>query len=177
MRPGGNMVAAPINYLELTRDGLRSVMARSLAYTIEHGLVDEQHFYITYLSDHPGVVMPEWLKAQFPEEITIVLQYEFRDLAVMSDRFSVTLSFNGRATTLVVPFSAVRTFMDPSVNFRIDIPMPEPDENRMPSAGGEAAFMVEHSPPKRLPAPPASDMDDDDEPPSSVVSLDAFRKK
>jgi hypothetical protein len=169
-------MAAPIDYLELTREGLRSVMAKSLAHTIAHGLVDDQHFYITFLTGHPGVVMPEWLKAQFPEEITIVLQYEFRDLAVMSDRFSVGLSFKGRHAVLVVPFSAVKTFMDPSVNFQIDIPLPE-DDSTLQGASGEPGYAMD-APPVGLPAPeekeaaPAAEDDGD-----RVVSLDAFRKK
>jgi hypothetical protein len=172
---GGSMTAGPIDYLELTREGLRSVMAKSLAYTIEHGLVDEQHFYITFLTTHSGVVMPDWLKAQFPEEITIVLQYEFRDLAVMSDRFSVSLSFNGRSAILVVPFAAVKTFMDPSVNFQIDIPMPEPDAAS--AAETEEPGFAMDTATKGLPAPtdrkPVASEDEGDR----VVSLDAFRKK
>ncbi len=170
------MSAGPIDYLELTREGLRSVMAKSLAHTIAHGLFDDQHFYITFLTTHSGVVMPDWLKAQFPEEITIVLQFEFRDLAVMSDRFTVSLSFSGRPAILVVPFSAVKTFMDPSVNFQIDIPMPETDTVAANEAS-DPGFAMEPDA-KGLPAPepvetPVNAGDEEDR----VVSLDAFRKK
>ncbi len=168
------MSAGPIDYLELTREGLRSVMAKSLTYTIANGLVEDQHFYITFLTTHSGVVMPEWLKAQFPEEITIVLQYEFRDLAVMSDRFSVSLSFNGRSAILVVPFAAVKTFMDPSVNFQIDIPMPETHEGAPVEAEepGFAMDAVAASLPASEEPSVASEGEGD-----RVVSLDAFRKK
>lgn len=173
---GQTVVAGPIDYLELTREGLRSVMAKSLAHTIEHGLFDEQHFFITYLTTHKGVVMPPWLKAQFPEQITIVLQHEFHDLAVMDDRFSVGLSFSGRTAQLVVPFAAVKTFMDPSVNFQIDIPMPEPETDFGIDPSAESAGAEIETMPERV----ASGEDGEQADTSSeaeVVSLDAFRKK
>lgn len=165
------MSDGPIDYLELTREGLRSVMARALEHAAQNGLYEEQHFFLTFLTDHPGVVMPDWLKAQYPQEITIVLQYEYHDLAVMPDRFSVGLSFNARLATLVVPFSAVRTFADPSVNFRIDIPLADDVEEAHPaiSAGDEDGA---------LPAP--SEMPEEsggERTEGTVVSLDAFRKK
>ncbi len=177
---GQTVGAGPIDYLELTREGLRSVMAKSLAHTIEHGLFDEQHFFITYLTTHKGVVMPQWLKAQFPEQITIVLQHEFRDLAIMDDRFTVGLSFSGKPAMLVVPFAAVKTFMDPSVNFQIDIPMPDPEPgfeiDAAPEASGGTTSADIETMPERAEA-------DDTETPAGtpseaeVVSLDAFRKK
>lgn len=178
---GGNAVAGPIDYLELTREGLRSVMAKSLAHTIEYGLIEDQHFYITFLTQHPGVVVPDWLKAQFPEEITIVLQYEFRDLAVMSDRFSVELSFNGRPTILVVPFASVKTFMDPSVNFRLDIPMPEPEASDGSAQTAEMVALQGFQSKEEVASDNTdtkeSEGTDAKETVAEVVSLDAFRKK
>jgi len=163
------MDSGPIDYGELIRDGLRSVMARALAHTVEHGLYGEQHFFVTFLTGHSGVVMPDWLRAQFPEEITIVLQHEFEDLTVMADRFSVGLSFNGQFSTLVVPFAAVRTFRDPSMNFQIDIPLGDSAPITVSDQGPGEADETE-APPPALPEPAG-------DPADRVVSLDAFRKK
>lgn len=160
-------VGGPIDYLELTRQGLRSVMSKALSHVAEHGLHGEQHFFLTLLSGHPGVVMPDWLRARYPDEITIVLQFEFTDLAVMNDRFSVELTFNGRAATMVVPFSSVRTFADPSVNFRIDIPL---DEDELAGAG-DSDGVDEPDTDEAEAAEPAP------QPEGTVVSLDSFRKK
>ncbi len=144
-------------------------MSRSLAHTLEHGLYGDQHFYITYYTQHSGVVMPDWLRAQFPEEIMIVLEHEFEDLAVMDDRFSVQLSFNGQPTVLVVPFAAVSMFRDPSVNFQIEFPFSDDDMVTVPDT-----MLVETSEPvveTETPEEPEGD------PADRVVSLDAFRKK
>ncbi len=166
------MQSGPIDYGKLIREGLRSVMSRSLAHTLEHGLYGEQHFYITYYTQHSGVVMPDWLRAQFPEEITIVLEHEFDDLAVMADRFSVELSFNGQPTLLVVPFAAVRMFRDPSVNFQIEFPFS--DEDISGQSEPHPAVTIET-------AEPVAEGDEPQEaegdPADRVVSLDAFRKK
>lgn len=162
------MPPGPIDYGSLIRDGLRSVMARALAHTVEQGLYGEQHFYISFVTDHSGVVMPDWLRAQFPEEITIVLQHEYEDLAVMADRFSVELSFGGQPAVLVVPFAAVRSFKDPSVGFQIDIP---PGDDA-PASVAEPGLPV----PVEATEPPEPDEPPGD-PADRVVSLDAFRKK
>ena len=163
------MQSGPIDYGKLIREGLRSVMSRSLAHTLEHGLYGDQHFYITYYTQHSGVVMPDWLRAQFPEEIMIVLEHEFEELAVMDDRFSVELSFNGQPTLLVVPFAAVRMFRDPSVNFQIEFPFPDDDA---PDATTEVIVETPEAP-----AEPAQPVEPEGDPADRVVSLDAFRKK
>jgi hypothetical protein len=169
------MAIEPIDYLDLTRKALRGVMAQALSHAAEHGLVDEQHFYITYRTNSRGVVMPDWLHAQYADEMTIVLQHEFWDLAVMPDRFSVKLSFSSRPTTLVVPFAAVKTFADPSVNFQLDIPpggLDPEDEN------GPRVVSIDDDPAQ---VDISADADADDKPngdgEATVVSLDAFRKK
>jgi len=164
------MYPGPIDYGVLIRDGLRSVMSRALAHTVEHGLYGEQHFYISFVTSHSGVVMPDWLRAQFPEEITIVLQHEYDDLAVMADRFSVELSFNGRPSVLVVPFAAVRTFKDPSVGFQIDIPPGDDEPASVADPGMVASATEAEDSPSETAIPPG-------DPADRVVSLDAFRKK
>jgi len=166
MQPG------PIDYGKLIREGLRSVMARSLAYTLEHGLYGEQHFFITYYTQHSGVVMPDWLREQFPEEIMIVLEHEFEDLAVMEDRFSVRLSFNGKPTLLVVPFAAVSMFRDPSVNFQIEFPFSDDDMSAAPETTA-----TDIPDPVEEVVEPVEPVEQEGDPADRVVSLDAFRKK
>ena len=169
------MSVEPIDYLDLTRKALRGVMSESLTHAAEQGLVGEQHFYITFRTNLRGVVMPDWLLKKYPEEMTIVVQHEYWDLAVMPDRFSIGLSFSDRSVTLVVPFAAVKTFADPSVNFQLEIPPGgwEQEEGAVPSTSedsddGSADEATES---------PASEDDAKESSEATVVSLDAFRKK
>ncbi|GGG43083.1 hypothetical protein GCM10010964_33160 [Caldovatus sediminis] len=146
-------------YDRWTEDALREVVARALEHTAEHGLAGEHHFYLTFRTDHPGVSMPGHLKARYPQEMTIVLQHRFWDLAV--DRqvgaFSVGLSFGGVPATLVVPFAAVTAFADPHVRFGLRF------EPRMEGAAA--------------PAEPAAPVAPEAAPAPQVVSLDAFRRR
>lgn len=167
------MSGGPLDYLELTRQGLCTVIAKALAHVAENGLESDQHFLMTFRSHHPGVVMPPWLKAQYPDEITIVLQHEYRDLAVMDDRFTVGLSFRERGATLVVPYAAVRTFSDPSVNFGIEIPV----SDEPLSVGSDNPIVEAIEAVTEHVEKPSSPSGDDDSQASTVVSLDAFRKK
>ena len=170
------MIVEPIDYLDLTRKALRGVMSKSLTHAAENGLVGDQHFYITFRSNLRGVVMPDWLLEKYPEEMTIVVQHEYWDLAVMPDRFSIGLSFNSRSVTLVVPFAAVKTFADPSVNFQLDIPPGglEQEEGAVSSQTDED----DHQADEGTPIDASSDKSDEKAPSeATVVSLDAFRKK
>ena len=110
-------MTASIDYPDRMQQALRSMVADVLAEVSEIGLPGDHHFFIGIDTTHPGVDIPEWLKAQHPEEMVIVLQNWFEDLAVTADRFSVTLSFNNAPATLVVPLAALRSFVDPSVEF------------------------------------------------------------
>lgn len=106
-----------INYGQLMQQALRQLIADVLAQVARHGLPGNHHFFIAFDTNHPGVDMSASLKARFPDEMTIVLQEWFTDLAVMKDRFTVTLNFGDVLETLVIPFEAVKTFVDPSVEF------------------------------------------------------------
>lgn len=155
------MTTRPIDYLQLTRDALRGVMAAALGQAAEHGLSGEQHFFVTFRTNHPGVDLPSWLRERYPDEMTIVIQHEYEDLAVTEDRFSVALSFSNRSVTLVVPFASIVTFADPSVNFQLEIP-------------GVVDEQIETDAPAAEDAEPAESEEKGD---ATVVSLDAFRKK
>ncbi|HYS49303.1 MAG TPA: ClpXP protease specificity-enhancing factor SspB [Xanthobacteraceae bacterium] len=106
-----------IRYDILTQEALRSVLRRVLTDAAKNGLPGDHHFYVSYATDAPGVRMSQRLRAQYPQEITIVLQHQFWDLTVGEDFFEIGLSFNGVPERLVVPFAAIKRFFDPSVQF------------------------------------------------------------
>jgi len=118
-----------LNYGHLMQKAMRGMMAEVLSRVADHGLPGEHHFYICFETGHPGVDIPEWLRDTYPDEMTIVLQEWFQDLVVTPDRFSVTLNFSNQAETLVIPFAAVRTFVDPSVKFGLKFDAHEPEEH------------------------------------------------
>jgi hypothetical protein len=106
-----------IRYDILTQEALRSVLRRVLEDAARDGLPGDHHFYISFGTNAPGVRMSKRLRAQYPEEITIVIQHQFRGLAVTERAFEVGLSFSGVTEHLVVPFDAIKRFFDPSVQF------------------------------------------------------------
>jgi hypothetical protein len=166
------MTTDHIRYDVLARDALRGVLKRVLADAAEHGLPGEHHFYITFLSNAEGVKISPRLLSQYPQEMTVILQHQFWDLVVTDDRFEVGLSFNGIPERLVIPFSSIKSFFDPSVQFGLQF---EPNDE----AAVEAAPVVE-----TLPVAAASEIpaEKDDEPAkqgegAEVVRLDRFRKK
>src|ERR1700748_3187061 len=114
---GQAMATDHIRYDVLARDALRGVLRRVLTDASEHGLPGEHHFFITFLSTADGVKLSPRLLAQYPEEMTIILQHQFWDLTVLEDRFEVGLSFGGIPERLVVPFNSIKSFFDPSVQF------------------------------------------------------------
>ena len=156
----------------------------------EHGLPGEHHFVITFLSKAGGVKMSPRLLAQYPEEMTIILQHQFWDLAVSEDCFEVGLAFGGIPERLVVPFSAIKSFADPSAPFGLQFdPVATPGSEAEPgvdaAADTNAVKLVPARPGKlpaadhpALPAEPAEGDDVPAGPPGEkVVSLDSFRKK
>jgi len=163
-----------IRYDVLAREALRGVLRQVLTDTAERGLPGEHHFYITFLTDAEGVKLSPQLKAQHPQEMTIILQHQFWDLVVTPDRFEVGLSFRGVPERLVVPFAAIKSFFDPSVQFGLQF---EASENAAPEAASDTPA---------APAPAAATENDEtapDEQPAGgsggaeVVRLDRFRKK
>src|SRR5258708_17894389 len=118
-------------------------MHRVLSDAAEQGLPGEHHFFITFLSTAEGVKLSPRLLAQYPEEMTIILQHQFWDLDVSEDRFEVGLSFGGIPERLVVPFNSIKSFFDPSVQFGLQFEPPDA-ATETPAANLPAA-----------PAPPA----------------------
>jgi len=169
------MATDHIRYDVLARDALRGVLRRVLADAAEHGLPGEHHFFITFLSTAEGVKLSPRLLAQYPEEMTVILQHQFWDLVVTDDRFEVGLSFGGIPERLVVPFNAIKSFFDPSVQFGLQFEAADADaETPAPSLPAVPA-------PAALPIATASaENQDETAKPSEgaeVVRLDRFRKK
>ena len=164
----GDMAQDHIRYDILTQDALRGVIRKVLTEVARTGLPGEHHFFISFVTKAPGVRVSQRLLEQYPEDMTIVLQNQFWDLKVGETSFEVGLSFNDKPETLVVPFSAIKGFFDPSVQFGLElksaVPLPDSDEAaEIEASSGDA-------PP--APAPVASESSGE-----KVVSLDAFRKK
>jgi uncharacterized protein len=169
------MATDHIRYDVLARDALRGVLRRVLADAAEHGLPGEHHFFITFLSTADGVKLSSRLLAQYPEEMTVILQHQFWDLVVTEDRFEVGLSFGGIPERVVVPFSAIKSFFDPSVQFGLQF---EPQDMAAETGPAELPAPSPVSPV----SPPASPADSSVEPSKAgegaeVVRLDRFRKK
>jgi len=108
-------------YDQWVNEALRSVLSRALKQLAENGPIGDHHFFINFNTTDDDVEIPGFLRAQYPEEITIVLQHQFESLIIDDQGFEVTLSFSGKKSRLCVPFDAVTSFADPSVNFGLQI--------------------------------------------------------
>jgi hypothetical protein len=164
-------------------------MRKVLAEVARTGLPGNHHFFITFLTGAPGVRISGRLRERYPEQMTIVIQFQYWDLKVTDTGFEVGLSFSDVPEKLEIPFSAVRGFYDPSVNFELefDVKAEEADgeEEEEPAAQGPVAIAPEKKTPARKKQAEADKTDqgkaeDGDAAPNKgadVVSLDAFRKK
>ncbi len=153
-------------YEAWTQTALRQVAVRAIAHAAEHGLPGQHHFYITFRTDHPGVVIPPRLRAQYPQEMTIVLQHQFWDLKMDEEAglISVGLTFGGTPASLVIPLEALTAFADPAVRFGLGF---QPVMSEGETEPEEAA------PTEGASEPPAAAADEAPQ----VVSLDAFRRR
>lgn len=155
-----------LQYDLMVENALRGVVRQALTEIQQDGLPGEHHFYITFMTQYPGVQIPDYLRTKYPEEMTIVLQHQFWGLEITDVKFEVGLSFNKIQEHLIIPFAAVSAFADPSVQFGLQFRVEEVDD--LPET-------PEDDP---NPEPP---LDSDDKPEKTngenIVSLDQFRKK
>ncbi|MBD3803780.1 hypothetical protein BMG00_01290 [Thioclava marina] len=149
-----------IDYGNLMHDAMRGLIQTVLRDIAANGLPGEHHFFITFDTRHPDAELADWLRERYPEEMTIVIQHWYDNLEVGEDEFSITLNFGNSPEPLVVPFDAITTFVDPSVEFglRFETQDYEDDEE-------EDDFEDEDEPEETAPRGEAE-----------VVSLDKFRK-
>ena len=152
-----------IRYDKMVEAALRGVVREVLARTAASGLPGAHHFYITLKTAHPGVVIPDSLRAEYPDEMTVVLEHQFWDLEVKEDRFSVTLSFKNRPERLTIPFESITAFADPAVKFGLQFQAAPAGEL------AEGASAADADPKAAAKSAPAKE--------AQVVTLDAFRKK
>ena len=153
-------MARQIDYGNLMHRALRSLIQEVLQDVAEHGLPGAHHFFITFDTTHPDAKLADWLRDRYPQEMTVVMQHWFDNLVVDDEGFGITLNFGDMPEPLYIPFDAVRTFVDPSVEFglRFETQESDDDEEGDEEEGDEA--------------------EDDDAPKqdAEVVRLDTWRK-
>lgn len=152
------MATRSIDYGNLMHRAMRGLIQSVLADVAQNGLPGNHHFFITFDTTAEGVDIADWLRARYPEEMTVVIQHWFENLDVTDDGFSVTLNFGNQPEPLVIPFDSVRTFVDPSVEFGLRFESHAQDDDEDEDEDGDG---------------------DDDPPPTrdaEIVSLDKFRK-
>jgi hypothetical protein len=173
-----------IDYPKLVEHALRHVVRDTLTLVAEHGLPGRHNIYVTFRTDHPGVVLAEELRARYPSEMTIVLQHEFWGLEVGEEGFGVTLSFNNVSQRIEIPFVAITVFADPSVEFGLQFNLTEKPTDAEEDHDEPVAEEPVEGDVMTMPAPdvesatagnavePAKEGDG-----AEVVTLDQFRKK
>lgn len=151
-------MARSIDYGNLMHRAMRSLIQSVLTDVSEHGLPGAHHFFITFDTRHPGVALADWLRERYPTDMTIVIQHWFENLTVTDEGFSITLNFGNNPEPMVIPFDALRTFVDPSVEFGLRFETQEEDDEEDED---QTDIEVEEEPEQRN---------------AEIVSLDQFRK-
>jgi hypothetical protein len=157
-----NMAQDLFGYPKMVERAKRGVMREALARAASEGLPGDHHFYVSFRTRGAGATLPKYLLAKYPDEMTIVLQHQFRRLEVGDDEFSVSLSFQSRWERLTIPYAAVTRFADPSVDFWLPFEMPPPEPAEVAALPAQI--------PGTNPAEP-------ERPAAEVVTLDQFRKR
>ena len=149
-----------IDYGNLMHRAMRGLIQQVLDDVAANGLPGNHHFFITFDTMHPDVEIADWLSDRYPDEMTVVMQHWFDNLDVTDEGFSVTLNFGDTPEPLYIPYDAIRTFVDPSVEFGLRFETQEEDdeEEQAPQAAAE---------PEEAPETPRD---------AEIVSLDKFRK-
>ncbi|MFD1199489.1 SspB family protein [Brucella gallinifaecis] len=193
------MVQDLIRYDILAQEALRGVIRKVLAEVAATGLPGNHHFFITFLTGAPGVRISSRLKEKYPEQMTVVLQHQYWDMVVTDQLFEIGLSFGDIPEKLTIPFSAIRGFYDPSVNFELefDVSVLQPTSDNDEGDNVSSIELIapddasEKAKPKSRSRKKAADKDEgqakaesssedketEAKPSADVVSLDSFRKK
>ncbi|WP_420863455.1 SspB family protein [Algirhabdus cladophorae] len=162
-----------IDYGNLMHRAMRGLIQRVLTDVGINGLPGEHHFFITFDTLHPDVEIADWLSDRYPGEMTVVMQHWFDNLTVTDEGFAVTLNFGDSPEPLYIPYDAIKTFVDPSVEFGLRFESQE-DEDASPGQPVAPAPVMQMEPAAQKddttpePAPKSGEAD--------VVSLDSFRK-
>lgn len=153
-----------IDYGNLMHQAMRGLIRDILTDVGANGLPGAHHFFITFDTTQPGVEIADWLRARYPSEMTIVIQHWFENLEVDEDGFTITLNFGNQPEPMRIPFDALRTFVDPSVEFGLRFEgLEDEDDDLEDEEDGDD----EPTPPPASPSTPRE---------AEVVRLDQFRK-
>lgn len=167
-----------MRYDLLAQNALKGVVRDALRIAESTGLPGEHHFYIAFNTKHPNVRLSEKIAQRYPREMTIVLQHQFWNLHVFDDRFEVELSFDNVPEQLIIPFDAVKGFLDPAVQFGLQFEQATADRKpREVEAPKPAKAEPSASAPPDNPVPEKSEASTAQDEAAKVVSLDQFRKK
>ncbi|OAN98029.1 SspB family protein [Sulfitobacter geojensis] len=156
-----------IDYGNLMHDAMRGLIRKVLLDVADRGLPGEHHFFITFDTSHPDAELADWLSDRYPGEMTVVMQHWYDGLDVTEEGFSITLNFGDAPEPLYIPYDAIRTFVDPSVEFGLRFEQQETEE-----ADKSEAQDLEPEPQPDVPDTPKEAKSKDAE----IVSLDSFRK-
>jgi uncharacterized protein len=157
-----------IDYGNLMHDAMRGLIKTVLRDIAKNGLPGSHHFFITFDTTHPDAELADWLSDRYPEEMTVVVQHWFSNLDVGDDKFAITLNFGDAPEPLVIPYDAIKTFVDPSVEFGL----------RFESAEDEGDDPIDLLPINvdSEKAPKAATEAETEKTDAEIVSLDSFRK-
>ena len=150
-----------IDYGNLMHDAMRGLIRKVLMDVAERGLPGNHHFFITFDTAHPDAELADWLSDRYPGEMTVVMQHWYDNLRVEKDGFAVTLNFGDSPEPLYIPYDAIKTFVDPSVEFGLRFETQQDSDNEEDVAEAEMAEEVEDIAPTKD---------------AEIVSLDSFRK-
>jgi hypothetical protein len=165
-----------MRYDLLAQNALKGVVREALRIAETEGLPGEHHFYIAFDTRHPGVRLSEKIAQRYPREMTIVLQHQYWNLHVHDDFFEVELSFDHVPEHLVIPFAAVKGFLDPAVQFGLQFEQAMPERKPREAEAPKPAASARAQPSAEEPAAKAAELPAPDEA-AKIVSLDQFRKK
>lgn len=163
-------MARNIDYGNLMHEAMRGLIRKVLLDVSANGLPGAHHFFITFDTSHPDAELADWLSDRYPEEMTVVMQHWYDRLEVGDEGFAVTLNFGDSPEPLYIPYDAIRTFVDPSVEFGLRFESQDGGDDASPAP---VPAVIEPAPaPALAPEKPAEKAKGDAE----VVSLDSFRK-
>ncbi|MDG1354433.1 MAG: ClpXP protease specificity-enhancing factor SspB [Sulfitobacter sp.] len=156
-----------IDYGNLMHDAMRSLIRNVLQDIADNGLPGAHHFFITFDTSHPDAELADWLSDRYPDEMTVVMQHWYDGLEVTNDGFSITLNFGDAPEPLYIPYDAIRTFVDPSVEFGLRFEQQDEDGAKAKTAKAD-----------RLPQTEVHELEVEEAPAKAaeIVSLDSFRK-
>ncbi len=158
-----------IDYGNLMHDAMRSLIRNVLLDVADNGLPGDHHFFITFDTSHPDAELADWLSDRYPGEMTVVMQHWYDNLEITNDGFSITLNFGDAPEPLYIPYDAIRTFVDPSVEFGLRFEQQDEEEDI------NGTTVTKDTP---LPQTDEAELEVEEEPSkeAEIVSLDSFRK-